>query len=496
MQENQGKCKEEHTIKAKTGSALHTDLYQLNMMQTYINKGLESKKAVFDMFFRELPFGNGYAIYAGLEQIINYLTGLKFNEDDLKYLETLGFNDGFIDFLKDFRFSGDVYSLQEGEVIFPREPVLTVEARLVEALLIETALLNIFNHETLIATKASRIKQVVPDKKIAEFGARRGHGLGASLYGTRAAYIGGFDGTSLVEAGKKFSIPVVGTMSHAFVQSFADEVSAFRAYAEENIGNIILLVDTYNTLKSGVPNAIKVAKELKKRDITVNGIRLDSGDLAYLSKQARMMLDESGFPEIKIIASSDLDEYVISELEMQKAAIDMYAVGTRVITAYEQPSLGGIYKLVEVIDQNQRIPKIKVSDNPEKNVLPGRKRLYRIINRNSKKAEADYITRYEEKLPQFGKELLLFDPITPWKKKTIKDYESIELQKIVISNGERCHSSPTVEQIRNYRENALSLLWEEHKRKSNPQEYYVDLSLDLWHLKNKMIEEKKIEYNS
>lgn len=482
-------------MKGKISSALHTDLYQLNMMQTYINKGLDDKKAVFDMFFRKLPFGNGYAIYAGLEQIISHLTGLKFNEDDLNYLKTLGFNTAFIDYLKDFRFRGDVYSLQEGEVIFPNEPVLTVEARIVEALLIETALLNIFNHETLIATKASRIKQVIPDKKVAEFGARRGHGLGASLYGTRAAYIAGFDGTSLVEAGKQFAIPVVGTMSHAFVQSFEDEVSAFRAYADENIGNIILLVDTYNTLKSGVPNAIKVAKELKKQNITVNGIRLDSGDLAYLSKQARIMLDENDFPNIKIIASSDLDEYIIGELEMQGAAIDMYAVGTRLITAYEQPSLGGIYKLVEVIDQNERIPKIKVSDNPEKNVLPGRKRLYRIINRNTKKAEADYIALYEEKLPQFGKDLLLFDPATPWKKKIVKDYESIELQKKVISNGERCYPSPDIEQIRNYRQKTLDLFWEEHKRKSNPQEYYVDLSLDLWHLKNKMIEEKRSEHN-
>ncbi len=483
-------------MKTETSSALHTDLYQLTMMQTYVNRGLQDKIAVFDMFFRKLPFGNGYAIYAGLEQIISHLTGLKFNEDDLKYLETLGFNSVFIDFLKDFRFSGDVYSMHEGEVIFPNEPVLTVEARIVEALLIETALLNIFNHETLIATKASRIKQVVVDKKLAEFGARRGHGLGASLYGARAAYIAGFDGTSLVEAGKQFAIPVVGTMSHAFVQSFENEISAFRAYAEENIGNIILLVDTYNTLKSGVPNAIKVAKELKKRNIPVDGIRLDSGDLAYLSKQARLMLDESGFPDIKIVASSDLDEYVISELEMQNAAIDIYAVGTRVITAYDQPSLGGVYKLVEVIEQNERIPKIKVSDNPEKNVLPGRKSLYRIINRKTKKAEADYLARYEEKLPQVGKDLLLFDPVTPSKKKIVKDYEAIELQHKVISGGERCYPSPDIKQIRSYRQKTLDLFWEEHKRKSNPQEYYVDLSLDLWQLKNKMIEEKRLEYNS
>lgn len=476
-------------------NALHTDLYQLNMMQTYVNKGLQDKKAVFDLFFRNLPFGNGYAVCVGVEQIISFLTGLKFSQDDLEYLKTLGFNDGFLDVLKNFSFTGDVYAMQEGEIIFPNEPVLTVEARIIEALLIETALLNIFNHETLIATKASRIKQVVGDKKVVEFGARRGHGLGASLYGTRAAYVGGFDGTSLVEAGKQFGIPVVGTMSHAFVQSFDDELSAFKAYAEENIGNIILLVDTYNTLKSGVPKAIEVAKELRKRDIAVNGIRLDSGDLAYLSKKARHILDKNGFQEIKIVASSDLDEYVIAELEMQKAKIDIYAVGTRVITAYDQPALGGVYKLVEIIEQGERVPKIKVSDNLEKNILPGRKRPFRIINSNTERAEADYITRYEENLPEVGSNLLLFDPLAPWKKKIVKDYRSLELQKKVIKNGVRCCPLTDIKEIRSYRQKALDLFWNEHKRKSNPQEYYVDLSPDLWHLKNKMIDEKRKQYN-
>lgn len=477
-------------------SALHTDLYQLNMMQTYTNKGLQDKKVVFDMFFRKLPFGNGYALFAGLEQIITYLTGLGFKDDDLAYLKSLGFNSAFLDMLKKFRFTGNVYAMREGEIIFPNEPVLTIEAKIIEALLIETALLNIFNHETLIATKASRIRHVAGDKQVVEFGARRGHGFGASLYGARAAYIGGFAGTSLVEAGKRFNIPVVGTMSHAFVQSFEDEIKAFRAYAEENKDNIILLVDTYNTLKSGIPNAIKVAQELRERGIQVRGIRLDSGDLAYLSKEARNMLDESGFPEIKIVASSDLDEHVIADLRLQGAEIDIYAVGTRVITAYEQPALGGIYKLVEVVEEGERIPKIKVSDNIEKIVLPGKKRLYRIINLETEKAVADYITRCTETLPEQGKNLLLFDPISPWKQKTVKEYRAVELQEKVIENGKRCIPPIETEQIKKYSEKALEQFWDEHKRKTNPQEYYVDQSVELWTLKRKMIESKRNHYNS
>jgi len=479
-------------------NALHTDLYQLNMMQTYVNKGLQDKRVVFDMFFRKLPFGNGYAIFAGLENIIAFLTGLEFTDEDLEYLASLSFfNDNFLEELKKLRFSGDVFCVKEGEAIFPNEPILTVETRVIEALLVETALLNIFNHETLIATKAARIRHVAGDKRLVEFGARRGHGLCASLYGTRATYIGGFDGTSLVEAGKRFNIPVVGTMSHAFIQSFDSEIEAFRAYSEENKDNIILLVDTFNTLKSGVPNAIKVAKELEKQGIRVKGIRLDSGDLAYLSKESRRMLDENDLQEVKIVASSDLDENVIHDLRHQGAEIDMYAVGTRVITAFDQPALGGVYKLVEVIDsEGVRIPKIKVSDNIEKIVLPGRKKLYRIVNRSTGKAEADYITRYEEELPEEGENLLLFDPFQPWKQKTVLAYRAMELQEQVIDRGKWCGSPRTLEQIRKHREASLELLWDEQKRKSNPQEYYVDLSFKLWSLKRKMIEDKRKQYNN
>ncbi len=482
-------------METKNDYALRTDLYQLSMMQTYVNRGLQDKKVVFDMFFRKIPFGNGYAVYAGLENIIKYVTGIEFKDDDLAYLGSLGFNDKFLDTLKNFSFSGNMYSMDEGEIIFPNEPILTIEARIIEALLIETSILNIFNHETLIATKASRIKEVTRENQVVEFGARRGHGLNASLYGTRATYIGGFDGTSLVEAGRRFKIPVMGTMSHAFIQSFDDELEAFRAYAEENKDNVILLVDTYNTLRSGIPNAIRVAKELEEKGDRVKGIRLDSGDLAYLSKEARKMLDNEGLNYIKIVASSDLDENVIADLKLQGAKIDVYAVGTRVITAYDQPALGGIYKLVEVIEDGVRIPKIKVSDNLDKILNPGRKKVYRIINNKTGKAEADYIAKYQETLPTVGKELLLFDPISPWKKKIVGEYRAIELQKEVLKNGQRCGPYTGVEQARRRCQVSLELLWEEHRRRINPQTYYVDLSEELWHLKKDMIEEKRSHYN-
>lgn len=476
--------------------ALHTDLYQLNMMQTYFNRGLQDMTVVFDMFFRSNPFGNGYTVFAGLENMIDFITGLQFTEEDVEYLRELGFNEAFLEMLKSFEFTGNIYSMREGELIFPNEPVLTVEASIIEALLVETALLNIFNHETLIATKASRIKNVVGNGQVIEFGSRRGHGLKASLYGTRAAYIGGFEGTSLVEAGKEFKIPVVGTMSHAFVQSFDNELEAFRAYSEENKDNIILLVDTYNTLKSGIPNAINIAKELENKNIKVKGIRLDSGDLAYLSKESRRMLDEHGLHYVNIVASSDLDENIIADLKLQGAQIDIYAVGTRVITAFDQPALGGIYKLVEVIDHHgDRIPKIKVSDNIEKVVNPARKRVFRIVNSKTGKAEADYITKYGEYMPPQGKDLLLFDPLSPWKKKKVAEYYAFELQQEVVIGGKRRYPRFELQEIKEYRASALDLLWEEHKRRVNPQEYFVDLSEQLWYLKQEMIDGKKRQYN-
>lgn len=472
-------------------NALHTDYYQLNMMQTYFNKGLHEKRGVFDMFFRKLPFGNGFAVFAGLEEILDYLENLKFTESDLVYLKDKGFGEDFLKLLKDFKFSGDVYSVREGEIVFSNEPLLTIEGTIVEAMLVETALLNIFNHETLIATKAARIRESAGNRVLAEFGARRSHGFGAALRGTRATYIAGFDGTSLVEAGKRFGIPVIGTMSHAFVQSFENELDSFIAYGEENEGNVILLVDTYDTLKIGVPNSIKAAKILSEKNIKVDGIRLDSGDLAYLSKEARKLLDENGLRDVKIVASSDLDENIIANLELQGGKIDIYAVGTKVITAYDQPALGGVYKLAETIEDGVRIPKIKVSDNVEKIITPGRKKLYRIINRETGKAEGDYISRFIEVLPSEGENLLLFDPIHTWKKKIVEKYHAIELQEQVMDKGKRIKENPHIEEIREYKQLALKNFWDEHKRLINPQEYYVDLSPELWELKEKMIKERR-----
>ncbi|OPL07617.1 MAG: nicotinate phosphoribosyltransferase [delta proteobacterium ML8_F1] len=481
-------------MKTPQGRALHTDLYQLTMMQTYVKQGLHHRRGVFDMFFRELPFGNGYAVFAGLQHILDYVTGLEFSPEDLEYLKKKGFSKEFRDYLMDFRFTGDIYSVSEGEIIFPNEPVVTVVATIMEAMLIETALLNIFNHETLIATKASRIKQVVGSKPIAEFGARRGHGLDASLYGSRAAYIGGFDGTSLVAAGKAFDIPIVGTMSHAFIQSFPDELSAFMAYGRENAGNVVLLVDTYNTLKSGIPNVIAAAGSLAAQGITVDAVRLDSGDLAYLSKESRRLLDDAGFREIKILASNDLDENLIMELEMQGAQIDRYAVGTKLITAYDQPALGGVYKLVGIEQDGEIIPKIKISDDIKKIVNPGRKQLYRIINPYTQKAEADYLTCHDENFPLSGRNLVLFDPIDIWKRKTVKTYEAIPLHRQVVTKGKPCLPPVSLEEIRSYAATALNRFWSEHKRKTNPQDYPLDLSVQLWNTKNQLISEIRSHY--
>jgi len=359
---------------------LHTDLYQINMAETYWEDGMHKKNAVFELFFRSLPFGNGYAIFAGLERCLQYLNDFRFSETDLDYLEhELGYKKDFIAFLKDIRFTGNVRSMKEGELVFGNEPIMRIEAPLVEAQLVETALLNIVNYQTLIATKASRIKQVVGDETIMEFGTRRAHELDAAIWGTRAAYIGGFDATSNVRAGKIFGLPVSGTHSHAMVQAYRDEYTAFKKYARRH-KNCVFLVDTYNTLKSGVPTAIQVAKELGD-EINFIGVRLDSGDIAYLSKETRKMLDEAGLTDAKIIASNDLDEYTILNLKAQGAVVDIWGIGTKLITAYDQPALGGVYKLVSIEDEyGEMVDTMKISSNAEKVTTPGIKRVYRIIN--------------------------------------------------------------------------------------------------------------------
>lgn len=468
--------------------ALHTDLYQINMAETYWADNFHNRKAVFDLYFRKLPFGNGYAVFAGLERIIEYLNGFRFSESDIDYLRDLGFKEDYLAYLKALKFTGNVRGMQEGELVFNNEPILRIEAPLAEAQLIETALLNIVNYQTLIATKASRIKHVAKDEVVMEFGTRRAHEFDAAIWGARAAFIGGFDATSNVRAGKKFGIPVSGTHAHAMVQAYQDEYTAFHKYAERH-KDCVFLVDTYDTLRSGVPNAIRVAKELGDK-INFIGIRLDSGDLAYLSKAARKMLDEAGFTKAKIIASSDLDETTIMNLKSQGAKIDSWGIGTKLITAYDQPALGAVYKLAAIEDEDgNMIDTIKLSSNPEKVTTPGQKKIYRIINLINHRSEGDYIT-LEDEDPQKEEKLKMFHPIHTYISKFVTNFEAKELHKDIYVNGELVYELPEIHEIQQYANDNLALLWDEYKRYLHPEEYPVDLSQKCWD--HKMANIKKV----
>ncbi|MCV9885446.1 MULTISPECIES: nicotinate phosphoribosyltransferase [Metabacillus] len=468
--------------------ALHTDLYQINMAESYWEDSIHNRKAVFEVFFRKLPFGNGYGVFAGLERIIQYLEKFQFSTSDIEYLrEELGYKDDFLHYLSTLRFTGNVYSVQEGEMVFGNEPIIRIEAPLAEAQLVETAILNIVNYQTLIATKAARIKQVVGDDTVMEFGTRRAHELDAAIWGTRAAYIGGFHATSNVRAGKLFNIPVSGTHAHAFVQAYKDEYVAFHKYARRH-KECVFLVDTYDTLKSGVPNAIKVAKELGDK-IEFKGIRLDSGDLAYLSKEARKMLDQAGFHDTKIIASNDLDESTIINLKSQGAKIDIWGIGTKLITAFDQPALGAVYKLASIEDENgEMIDTIKISGNPEKVSTPGLKKVYRIINTLNHKSEGDYIT-LEHEDPESEEKLKMFHPIHTFVSKFVTNFEAKELHHLIFENGSLVYDSPTLQDMQNYTRANLELLWDEYKRALHPEEYPVDLSQECWENKMRNIEE-------
>jgi len=468
--------------------ALHTDLYQINMAESYWADGIHNRKAVFELYFRKLPFGNGYAIFAGLERMLEYLRDFRFSESDIAYLrEEVGYKDDFIAYLKDIRFTGDMYSMAEGELVFANEPIVRIEAPLVEAQLIETALLNIVNYQTLIATKASRIKQIVKDEMAMEFGTRRAHEMDAAIWGTRAAFIGGFASTSNVRAGKLFNIPVAGTHAHALVQAYKNDYDAFHAYAKRH-RNCVFLVDTYNTLKSGVPTAIKVAKELGDK-INFIGIRLDSGDIAFLSKEARRMLDEAGFPNAKIVVSNDLDEYTILNLKAQGARVDMWGIGTKVITAYDQPALGAVYKMVAIEKENGQLEDtIKISANAEKVSTPGLKNVYRIIDRKNGKSEGDYITMHDED-PQSEERIKMFHPVHTFVSKFVTNFEAKNLHQHVIHKGEVIYQNPTLADMQNYAAENLELLWDEYKRAMNPEEYPVDLSQKCWDNKMRNIEE-------
>ncbi len=466
---------------------LHTDLYQINMGQTYLEQGLADRTAVFDLYFREVPFGNGYAVFAGLERIIDFLENLHFTASDIEYLGSLGYEEDFLNYLKDLRFTGKVRAVQEGELVFANMPLVQVEAPIIEAQLIETALLNIVNFQTLIATKASRIRQIVPDDGLMEFGTRRAHEFDAALWGSRAAIIGGFDGTSNVRAAKLFGIPASGTHAHAMVQAYGDDYEAFKAYAETH-KDCVFLVDTFDTLKSGVPNAIKVAREYGDR-INFIGIRLDSGDIAYLSKEARKMLDEAGFKDAKIVVSNDLDEVTIVSLLSQGAKVDSWGIGTKLITAYDQPALGAVYKLVAVENAEGEFEnRIKISGNPEKVTTPGRKNVYRIINKYTGMSEGEYIAHADETVSE-EKPLLMFHPVHTMKRKLIRSFEKVELLSDIFIDGRLVYEREEISDIKQRLENNLTILWEEYKRFLNPEAYPVDLSTELWQIKQDLIED-------
>ena len=473
---------------------LLTDLYELTMMQGYFKEKDANETVIFDMFYRTNPHGNGFAICAGLEQAIEYIKGLHFDESDIEYLRSLNiFAEDFLEYLSTFRFTGDIYAIPEGTVVFPRESLIKVIALIMQAQLVETALLTIINHQSLIATKTERIVHAAKGDGVMEFGLRRAQGADAGTYGARAAMIAGCIGTSNVLCGKMFDVPVKGTHAHSWIMSFPDELTAFRTYAKLYPSACILLVDTYDTLKSGIPNAIKVFKEMREAGIplTFYGIRLDSGDLAYLSKKAKKMLDAAGFPDAVISASNDLDEYLIDSLKVQGATINSWGVGTNLITAKDCPSFGGVYKLAAVKDKTtgEFIPKIKLSENAEKITNPGNKTIYRIYDKENGKIIADLICLVGEKFDT-NNSLLLFDPQATWKKTLLApgSYTMRELLVPVFLNGECVYESPKVMDIQKYCKEELDTLWDESKRLVNPHTVHVDLSNELWQTKQKLLD--------
>ncbi len=473
--------------------SLLTDLYELTMMQGYF-KNQNRDVVVFDAFYRSNPCGGGYAVCAGLEQLIDYVKRLQFDEDDIAYLRSLQiFDEDFLDYLKDFRFSGDIYAIPEGTLIFPREPLVKVVAPIMEAQLMETAILNIINHQSLIATKSARVCYAAKGDGVMEFGLRRAQGPDAGTYGARAAVIGGCKGTSNVLAGQMFDIPVLGTHAHSWIMSFPDEYSAFKAYADLYPNACILLVDTYDTLKSGMPNAIRVFKEMRQAGVplTYYGIRMDSGDLAYLSKKVRRMLDDAGFPDAVISASNDLDEYLIESLKLQGATITSWGVGTNLITSKDNPAFGGVYKLAAIREKDGSFsPKIKLSENSEKVTNPGNKTVYRIYDNDTGKIRADLICLVEEAFDPH-EDMLLFDPNEPWKKTRIAgdSYTLRELLVPVFKDGKCIYESPDTMTIRSICEKEKDTIWDETKRFVNPAKIYVDLSDKLYQLKNQILNE-------
>lgn len=467
-----------------------TDFYEITMANGYFQSGaLKEDIAYFDLFFRKVPDGGGYAIMAGLEQVIDYLNNLKFTDEDIDFLREKGiFCEKFLDYLRDFEFICDVWAVPEGTPIFPHEPIITVRGPVIQAQFIETMLLLIINHQSLIATKASRIVRAAKGRAVMEFGTRRAHGTAAAVFGARAAYIGGCAGTACAIADRDYGITALGTMAHSWVQMFPSEYEAFKKYAEIYPENCVLLVDTYNVIKSGVPAAIKVFKEMKPKKM---GIRIDSGDIAYLTKKARQMLDEAGLSDCAITVSNSLDEYIIRDVILEGAQINSFGVGERLITAKSEPVFGGVYKLSALEKDGKIIPKIKISENVEKITNPGFKTLYRLFDRNNGKALADVITVDGEVIPEVdGYEI--FDPNAIWKKKQLYHFYAENIRKQIFSRGKCVYTCPDIEEIRNYCREQMETLWDETLRFENPQTYYVDLSQNLWEMKNRLIEEHTI----
>ena len=465
------------------------DFYELSMANGYFTNGFRDKIAYFDMFFRKVPDNGGFAIMAGLRQLIDYLKNLKFTQKDLELFRRKGFNEDFIEYLSDFKFSCDVWAIPEGTPIFPGEPIITVKGPVIEAQLIETMVLLTINHQSLIATKANRLKRAAGERTIMEFGSRRAQGYDAAIYGARAAYIGGCDATACTIDERDFGVPAVGTMAHSWVQLFGDEYEAFKAYARQYPDNCTLLVDTYNVLKSGIPNAIRVFnEEVVTKGFRPKGIRIDSGDITYLSKKARKMLDDAGFEDCNIVASNSLDEIIIRDMLIQGAQVDSFGVGERLITAASTPVFGGVYKIVAVEEDGVPVPRIKLSENVQKITTPCAKKVYRLFDNDSGKALADVITLIDEEID--GKsDYELFDPDYTWKRKTISNFTAKPLLVKIFDKGQCCYDSPDIKDIKKFCNEQVETLWDEVKRFENPHTYYVDLSQKLWDEKKHLLDE-------
>lgn len=474
----------------KLNLTMLTDFYELTMANGYFESGMAEDVAYFDMFFRKIPDGGGFAIMAGVEQVIEYLDGLSFSERDIEFLRSKGiFSEEFLQYLRDFKFECDLWGVPEGTPIFPGEPLITVKGPVIQAQFLETMLLLLINHQSLIATKANRIVRAAKGRGVMEFGTRRAHGASAAVYGARAAFIGGCIGTACAISERDYGILALGTMAHSWVQMHDSEYEAFKRYAEIYPDNCVLLVDTYNVLKSGVPNAIKVFNEIKPKKM---GIRIDSGDITYLTRNARKMLDDAGLKDCVIVVSNSLDEYIIREVLLEGACVDSFGVGERLITSRSEPVFGGVYKLVALEKDGRMIPKIKFSENIEKITDPGFKTLYRLYDNDTNKAIADVITLDDEPAPG-GDNYEIFDQRSVWKRKTISNFHAKNLRVHLVEKGKRIYQSPGVDEIRKFCIDQVGVLWEETLRFENPQTYYVDLSKELWKMKNDLLKEHTVD---